>query len=125
VWEDDPAGLRALCALLRLRGHEVTPARDAREVLELLGQASCDLLVTDIEMPGMDGVERVRRIRERERATAGQHLPIIVATAHAGEDDAQLLYAAGADAHVTKPFSLDGLEEAVVAATGQLRSTAR
>jgi len=81
VCEADPAGLRALCALLRLRGHEVTPARDA-----------------------------------------GVHLPIVVATAHAGEDDAQLLYAVGADAHVTKPFSLDSLERAVAALTPKLRS---
>jgi signal transduction histidine kinase/CheY-like chemotaxis protein len=122
VCEDDPAGLRALCALLRLRGHEVTPARHAREAIQLLSGARYDLLITDIEMPGIDGLELVRRIRERERSSAGAHLPIVVATAHAGEDDAQVLYAAGADTHVTKPFSLDSLEAAVAGVTQRHRS---
>ena len=122
VCEDDPAGLRALCALLRLRGHQVTPTRDARQAIELLSETRYDLLITDIEMPGIDGLELVQHIRERERTSVSARLPIVVATAHAGEDDAQLLYAAGADAHVTKPFSLDSLEQAVVAVTQRRRS---
>jgi signal transduction histidine kinase/ActR/RegA family two-component response regulator len=116
VCEDDPAGLRALCALLRLRGHHVTATRAAGEAIEQLELSRHDLLITDIEMPGIDGLQLVRGIRERERERRAPRLPIIVATAHAGEDDAQILYQAGADAHLTKPFSLDGLEVTVALA---------
>lgn len=124
VCEDDPAGLRAVCALLRLRGHEVTPAREAREAIRLLAQSDYDLLITDIEMPVMDGIELVRRVRERERerGDASRCLPILVTTAHAGEDDARQLYAAGADAHVVKPFTLDVLEAGVAGATKAWRA---
>jgi signal transduction histidine kinase/CheY-like chemotaxis protein len=122
VCEDDPAGLRAVCALLRLRGHAVTPSRDALDALERLERADYDLLITDVEMPGIDGIELVRRIRERERDPSAPRLPILVTTAHAGEDDARALYAAGADAHIVKPFTLDGLEVAVAAALGALRA---
>ncbi|MEY4551410.1 MAG: hypothetical protein RL685_7605, partial [Pseudomonadota bacterium] len=117
VCEDDPPGLRAICALLRLRGHDVTATRAAGEAVEQLALARYDLLITDIEMPGVDGLQLVRGIRARERERQAPRLPIVVATAHAGEDDAQILYQAGADAHLTKPFSLDGLEVAVAVAT--------
>lgn len=116
VCEDDPAGLRAVCALLRLRGHQVTPSREAREAIERLGHTDYDLLITDIEMPAIDGIELVRRIREGERVHSRLRLPILVTTAHAGEDDARILYAAGADAHVVKPFTLDALEAAIAGA---------
>jgi len=111
VCEDDPAGRRALCALLRLGGHDVAAAHDGLSALDLMAQSSFDLLITDVEMPGIDGIELVRRIRGIEQSTHTVRLPIIAATAHAGEENTQRLYDAGVDAHITKPFTLRRLED--------------
>ncbi|HTV24854.1 MAG TPA: ATP-binding protein [Polyangiaceae bacterium] len=110
VCEDDPAGRRALCALLRLGGHQVAAAHDGIAALDLMAKASFDVLITDVEMPGIDGLELVRRIRGQEETFHTARLPIIAATAHAGEENTQRLYDAGVDAHITKPFTLRGLE---------------
>jgi signal transduction histidine kinase len=111
VCEDDPAGRRAICALLRLGGHEVAAAHDGLAALDLIARATFDVLITDVEMPGIDGLELVRRIRGMEQASHAARLPIIAATAHAGEENTQRLYEAGVDAHITKPFTLRGLED--------------
>jgi signal transduction histidine kinase/CheY-like chemotaxis protein len=113
VCDDDPAGRRAICALLRLGGHHVVDARDGLAALELLASTSFDVLITDVEMPGIDGVDLVRRIRSIEQTSGGLRLSIIAVTAHAGEENAERLYDAGVDAHITKPFSVRRLEDVI------------
>ncbi len=113
VCEDDPVGRRAICALLRQRGHQVVATENGDAALKALSGARFDLLITDVEMPGMNGFELTRRIREQEGARGTARLPIIAATAHAGEDSAQRLYEVGVDAHLPKPFSLERLEDLV------------
>jgi two-component system, sensor histidine kinase len=109
VCDDDPVGRRALCALLRLRGHAVVSTSHAAQALAELASADFDLLITDIEMPGMDGVELTRQIRDQERR-GKPRLLIIAATAYASEDDARRLLAAGIDAHLAKPFTPQQLD---------------
>jgi signal transduction histidine kinase/CheY-like chemotaxis protein len=113
VCEDDPAGRRAICALLRLGGHHVVATHDGQAALEMLATTRFDLLITDIEVPGIDGVELIRRIRSLEKGSSRVRLPIIATTAHAGEENTQRLYDVGVDAHITKPFTLRRLEDAI------------
>jgi signal transduction histidine kinase/CheY-like chemotaxis protein len=113
VCEDDPAGRRAICALLRLGGHHVVATHDGHAALATLATRRFDLLITDIEIPGIDGVELIRRIRSSEVSSSRVRLPIIATTAHAGEENTQRLYDVGVDAHITKPFTLRRLEDAI------------
>ena len=72
-------------------------------------EGAFDLLVTDIEMPGLDGVELTRGCARRERAAGSPRMPIIGATAHVGEEEQHRLLDAGMDAHLPKPFRLADL----------------
>ncbi|MEW6290821.1 MAG: chemotaxis protein CheW [Thermodesulfobacteriota bacterium] len=80
-------------------GCEVEVARDGMEAWEMLGQAAYDLLVTDIVMPGLDGIELTERVRD---ASALKHMPIIALTSLMGESDRARILAAGVDAYETK-----------------------
>jgi signal transduction histidine kinase/CheY-like chemotaxis protein len=113
VCDDDPLGRRALCSLLRSRGHDVVAASDAQQALNELTQAEFDLLITDVEMPAMDGLELTRRIRQSEQARGHSSLPVIAATAYASEDDARRFLAGGIDVHLAKPFTLQQLDRAL------------
>ena len=73
VADDEPAILRFLRASLESEGYLVSDARDAREALEMVRRKAADLLVLDLGLPDMDGLEVIRRIRE-----SGETLPIIV-----------------------------------------------
>ena len=74
-----------------------------------------DLLLTDIELPGMSGLELTGRVRTRERERGLRRLPVIAATAHVGAEDRNRILSAGADVHLTKPFSIRDLEAALAA----------
>ncbi|MBU4264204.1 MAG: chemotaxis protein CheW [Proteobacteria bacterium] len=80
-------------------GYEVTVANDGLEAWEMLGQGEYDLLVTDIVMPGLDGIELTERVRD---AAAFSHMPVIALTSLMGESDRARIMAAGVDAYETK-----------------------
>ncbi len=113
VCEDDPINRKAIRALLSRQGHEVTLVANGEGALAKLDAASFDVLLTDVEMPGIDGIELIRRVRESERQRGAPHLPIVATTAHVGEEHRHLLLEAGADGHLPKPFALAALVEAV------------
>jgi two-component system chemotaxis sensor kinase CheA len=98
---DDQFTVRELQrSILEAAGYRVMTATDGRDALQqLAGDAAVDLVVTDLEMPELDGLALVRRIREQEATSA---LPVIVVTSRAGEDDRRRGLEAGADAYVTK-----------------------
>jgi CheY-like chemotaxis protein len=112
---DLPAGLRVLLAednlvnqhlamrLLQSWGLAVELASNGAEALNLLEHHGFDLVLMDVQMPGMDGLSAARAIRERERDTGG-HLPIIALTAHAMASDRQRCLEAGMDGYVAKPI---------------------
>jgi signal transduction histidine kinase len=116
VCEDNPVNLKVLIAMLTRLGHTSTVATDGLAAWELIQNQSFDLLLTDIEMPGLDGLELSRRVRAREANRNGTHLAILGATAHVGEDEQHRLLAAGMDAHLGKPFTLGDLNAALVRA---------
>ncbi|QXC62481.1 response regulator transcription factor [Aquihabitans sp. G128] len=99
--EDDEAIAQPLARALGRDGHEVHAARTGEAALERFARGGVDLVVLDVGLPGIDGVEVCRRVRQ---ADAG--VPIVMLTARAEELDAVLGLDAGADDYVTKPFRL-------------------
>jgi two-component system, OmpR family, KDP operon response regulator KdpE len=103
VVDDDAQILRALRTSLRARGHDVTTAPNGETALDVLAGATVDLVILDLGLPGIDGLEVIRRLR------GWLDTPVIVLSVR--ESHAQKVAAldAGADDYVTKPFSIDEL----------------
>jgi PAS domain S-box-containing protein len=101
--EDNPVNQRLAVYLLQKRGHEVVVAHNGREALACLERERFDLILMDLEMPELGGLETTTLIRKRERGTGG-HIPIIALTAHAMKGDRERCLAAGMDGYVTKPI---------------------
>ncbi|VTU21307.1 Autoinducer 2 sensor kinase/phosphatase LuxQ [Variovorax sp. PBL-H6] len=109
--DDDVATLETLGELLTAEGAKVTTAMSAYAAWEQAQNGNFDLLVSDIGMPGMDGLELITRLRQLPKAA---HWPAIAVTGFGRPEDAQKSRAAGFDLHLTKPVSLDTLSEALV-----------
>jgi DNA-binding response OmpR family regulator len=99
--EDDPAIADPLSRALTREGYEVSVVVDGPSALSAAGQGGIDLLVLDLGLPGMDGLEVCRRLR-----SAGRGLPVLMLTARADEVDFVVGLDAGADDYVAKPFRL-------------------
>ncbi|MDP2431533.1 MAG: response regulator [Pseudomonadota bacterium] len=112
--EDNPINQRLAIALLGREGHRVTLAENGLETLARLEQARFDLVLMDMQMPGLDGLETTLRIRERE-AGKGRRLPIIALTANAYAEDRDRCLAAGMDDFVSKPIRREELLAAIAA----------
>ena len=110
VVDDEPRYVRAIQITLEVSGYEVLAARDGATAIELAVTEEPDLIILDIRMPGMDGYEVCRRIREFSK------VPIIMLTALAEDADKVKGLDTGADDYVTKPFSADELLARVRAA---------
>ncbi|HSY58057.1 MAG TPA: response regulator [Terriglobales bacterium] len=110
--EDNAVNRTLARRLLEKHGHTVVLAENGREALAALERESVDLVLMDIQMPEMDGLEATAAIREREKM-AGGHMPIIALTAHAMKGDREKCLAAGADDYLTKPIRTAELFEAV------------
>jgi CheY-like chemotaxis protein len=98
--------------LLEKRGHTVTLAENGREALEALDRQTFQLVLMDVQMPVMDGLEATRQIRRREQAT-GRRLPIVAVTANAMPGDRERCLEAGMDGFVCKPLSVTILFEVI------------
>ncbi|MGA2118737.1 MAG: response regulator [Bryobacteraceae bacterium] len=94
------------------RGHSVEVEGNGREALQRLALEPFDLLLTDMQMPELDGFEVTAAIREQERRT-GRHLPIIAMTAMAMKGDRERCLQVGMDAYVSKPMQQSELFEAI------------
>jgi signal transduction histidine kinase/ActR/RegA family two-component response regulator len=106
--EDNAVNQRLARHLLEKKGHTVITAQDGLEALALLEKETVDLILMDVQMPGMDGVTATRVIRARE-AAGGLHLPIVALTAHAMSCDRDYCFEAGMDDYLTKPIRSDDL----------------
>jgi CheY-like chemotaxis protein len=112
VAEDNLTNQKVAQALLERLGHRVDLVSTGAEALVAWRKGSHDLILMDVQMPEMDGLEAIRRIREHERES-GVHIPIIAATAYAMHGDAERCFEAGADGYVSKPVSRKALEESI------------
>lgn len=114
VAEDDEDILALLLFGLERAGYEVIVARNGEEALARFGERAPDLLLLDVTMPRLDGLEVTRRVRAA--AGASRRTPIILLTAQAQRPEVARGLAAGADDYVPKPFSLRELRERIEAA---------
>ena len=122
VAEDNRINQIVVERLLKARGHSITIVDNGRKALEILERESFDLLITDVQMPELDGYETAAAIRIREKLT-GKRLPILGLTAHGFAHDRELCLAVGMDAYLSKPVRQEELHR-VIAELAQLAPTA-
>ena len=119
IIDDNQMNLKLVSVVLQLDGYHVQSAADPEEALEVLGAWRPDLILMDIQLPGMDGLELTRRLKA-DPATCG--IVIIAITAYARKGDEQKALDAGCDGYITKPIdtrSLAGVMDGYLAAGGQ------
>jgi two-component system sensor histidine kinase/response regulator len=122
--EDNAVNQMFALSLLEKRGHRVTVVDNGQLALEALARGEYDLVLMDVQMPVLGGIEATRRIRERERAGA-RHTPIVAMTARAMSGDRERCLEAGMDDYVSKPIRSEELFrtiQSVVAATASASS---
>jgi PAS domain S-box-containing protein len=112
VVEDNPVNQDLTVQLLERRGHSAAVADNGREALRVLKRQSFDVVLMDLQMPEMGGLEATRLIREGEKV-AGGHVPIIAMTAHAMQEDRERCLEAGMDDYLAKPIEAKDLFEMV------------
>ncbi|MBZ5659425.1 MAG: response regulator [Acidobacteriia bacterium] len=103
--------------LVRRRGHSLVIVNNGREALDALDREHFDLILMDVQMPEMSGLEATAAIRQKEKS-AGSRIPIIALTAFAMKDDRDRCLEAGMDDYVTKPIEQAALFEAIERLTG-------
>ena len=115
--EDNRINQVVATQMLEKMGYKITVANTGAEVLSQLSAGSFDLVLMDVQMPEMDGIETTRRIRNEE-SNSSAHLPIIAMTAHAMKGDRERCLEAGMDGYVSKPINKAALLSAIGDATG-------
>ena len=110
VVDDNPTNLKLVRVLLQSMGYQVATAVDAEDALEKLRGPLPRLVLMDLQLPGMDGLELVRRLKADPRTC---RLTIVAVTAYAMRGDEERARAAGCDDYVTKPIDVDGLPKMV------------
>jgi two-component system response regulator AtoC len=105
VVDDEPNMRRVLEIMLRKTGYAVFVAANGREALEIFRESPIDLVITDVRMPEMDGLELLTRLRQD-----GAEIPVIVITAHGSVESAVHAMKLGASDYIPRPFDIDALE---------------
>ncbi|MFQ5646837.1 MAG: response regulator [bacterium] len=111
--EDNQTNQMLVSRLLEKRKHKVTVAENGVRVLEMIDKECFDLVLMDVQMPVMGGLETTAIIRERENKNGGGHLPIIAMTAYAMKGDSQRCLEAGMDGYLSKPVNVKELLEEI------------
>ncbi len=106
--EDDRINCRALQRMLEKKGYTVHWADNGQKAVDAVRERAFDLILMDVQMPEMDGLEATRRIRALESKT-GSHVPIVALTAHAMKGDRERFMDAGMDEYLAKPVEFDAL----------------
>ena len=104
VIEDNAMNMELAIDLLRIQGHDVLAARSAEEVMRILQDVTPDLILMDIQLPGMNGLDLTRRLKENRR-TRG--IPIIATTAYAMTGDHERALKAGCSGYIPKPINIE------------------
>jgi CheY-like chemotaxis protein len=110
VVDDNPQNLRLARMVLRSAGYAVDIAADAEEALLYLDNAEPALIVTDVQLPGMDGLALTRRLKADP---VRRRIPVLALTAYAMKGDEQKALDAGCDGYLAKPIDADALPRAV------------
>ena len=107
--EDHPTNRRVVELILGAAGVDLTSVENGAEAVDMAARSRFDLILMDMQMPVMDGLTAIRAIRRREARAGAEPTPIYTLTANAMPEHAQASNAAGADGHITKPITADGL----------------
>ena len=110
VVEDNPKNLKLIRAVLEFSGFEVIEALSGEEGVRLAAEASPDLILMDLQLPGIDGAEALRQIRVGDTNSG---VPVVAVTAFAMNDDRERAFESGFDGYVEKPISVRGLPQQV------------
>lgn len=111
--EDNAINQRVILRLLEKRGHRVIAVETGRAALDALEKGRYDVVLMDIQMPEMDGLEATALIRQREKLDGG-HQQIVALTAHAMKGDAERCLAAGMDGYLAKPVNSEDLDDTLM-----------
>jgi CheY-like chemotaxis protein len=110
--EDNLVNRQLVVRLLEKRGHSVDTAANGREACEAFRRQTYDVILMDVQMPEMTGLEATLAIRNAEKGAA-RHVPIIAMTAHAMKGDRERFLAGGMDGYISKPILLKELTDAL------------
>ncbi|MDV3256490.1 MAG: response regulator [Sphingomonas sp.] len=110
VVEDNALNIKLFCDLLNAHGHQTEPVTDSREALDAARAFNPDLVITDIQLPYVTGIELMEQLRADEQL---KDVPIMAVTAYAAAGDDERIRAAGAQAYVSKPISVMRFAETV------------
>lgn len=110
VVEDNDLNRKLFCDLLRAHGYSVEPVADGREVLDKAREFIPNLMIMDIQLPHISGLELIEAIKADKTLKA---IPVLAVTAYAGTGDEQRIRAAGAEGYISKPVSIGPFVEAV------------
>jgi two-component system cell cycle response regulator DivK len=103
IVEDNALNIKLFCDLLAAHGHDPQAVTDSRQAIDVAHDFSPDLVITDIQLPHVSGLELIRMIRG-DKKLAG--IPIMAVTAYSAQGDEERIRAAGAQAYVSKPISV-------------------
>jgi len=102
IVEDNPQNMKLILMTLRRYGYNLLEATDGEEALKIVKGEKPDLIITDLQLPKIGGLEITRRLRQMP---AFSHIPIIAVTAHAMKGDKEKIMEAGCNAYLPKPFN--------------------
>lgn len=120
VVEDNELNLKLFCDLLRAHGYQAEPVRDGREAVDRARAFAPDLIVMDIQMPHVSGLELIEQLKGDSEL---RHTPIMAVTAYAAKGDEERIRAAGAEGYVSKPISVVRFVQSVQALLDSPRET--
>jgi two-component system sensor histidine kinase/response regulator len=111
--EDNPVNQLLAQRVLENAGHRVTVAGDGAQAVETIRRERFDLVLMDVQMPVLGGLEATAAIRDAERASGGVHLPVIAMTASAMQGDRERCLAVGMDDYISKPIDMQQLHATI------------
>ncbi len=112
VVEDNELNLKLFCDLLRAHDYVAEPVRDGREAVERAREFAPDMIIMDIQLPNVSGLDLIETLKADEQL---KPIPIMAVTAYAAKGDEERIRAAGAEAYVSKPISVTRFVESVEA----------
>lgn len=118
VVEDNAMNMELAVDLLKLQGYEVLCARTGQEALQVSSREQLDLILMDVQLPGMDGLEVTRKLKEDPKT---RHIPIVALTAHAMKGDEERMLCHGCAGYIAKPIDTREFPKAVKKFVGETR----
>jgi two-component system cell cycle response regulator DivK len=103
VVEDNELNLKLFCDLLRAHDYDAEPVDDGRVAIERATEYRPDLIIMDIQLPHVSGLELIGQLKADEQL---KHIPVMAVTAYAAKGDEEVIRAAGAEAYISKPISV-------------------